>query len=235
MDRRIFVTIDQDWACDEVLKDTSELIDELNIPVTLFVTNDTPMLNELRKNPLFRLGIHPNFLPQLNGQSKMPFRAVLEEMRDLVPEAEDLRCHAIVDATPILVTAHEMGFLRDFNLFLPYSSGMVLKPFRHFGGLTRIPYFYEDDAYCFEAEPAEPAEHLLKNEGLKVFNFHPIHLFLNTEAMDRYDRAKPFYHDFERLRPFVNPGTECGARSFLKRLVRDAKELGYEFVSTEAL
>jgi len=26
--------------------------------------------------------------------------------------------------------------------------------------------------------------------GLKVFDFHPIHVFLNTELLDRYDRTR---------------------------------------------
>ena len=101
-------------------------------------------------------------------------------------------------------------------------------PFIYFSGIKRIPYFYEDDAFCFEKDKKIPEEHVLNSgNGLKVFNFHPIHLFLNTEAMERYNNAKPYNNDFPKLKQFVNSDPENGARTFLKRIVRCAKENGY--------
>ena len=64
-----YITMDMDWANDGVLADTIALVESLDIPVCLFVTHDTPLLQKLREHPLFTLGIHPNFLPQLNGQT----------------------------------------------------------------------------------------------------------------------------------------------------------------------
>ena len=209
-----FVTMDMDWACDGVLADTIDLVDSLGIPVTMFVTHDTPMLKRLREDPLFTLGIHPNFLPHLGGQSAKSYRETIEDLMKIVPEAKVIRCHAIIDATPILVTAKELGFEADYNLFIPFSSGITLKPFRHFSGITRYPYFYEDDAWALEDGAASPEAHLAA-DGLKIFNFHPIHLYLNTETMERYNRAKAYYHDFPKLKEFVNEGGPMGARDFL--------------------
>lgn len=223
MSQRVYVTMDQDWACDGVMNAVIDLMDTLGIPVTIFMTNDTPVLARLREDPLFSLGIHPNFTPQLNGLSQKPFTETLREMKELIPEAKDIRCHAIVDATPILAAAREMGFERDANLFIPFSSGITLKPFTHFTGIRRLPYFYEDDAWALEENAADARTHLMEGDGLKIFNFHPIHLFLNTETMDRYQRAKAFYHDFEGLKPFINPEPN-GARSFLTELSRLAAE-----------
>ena len=81
MKKTIFITMDMDWANDDVLADTVTLVEKLGIPVCLFVTNNTPMLGMLRYHPLFTLGIHPNFLPQLNGKSGKSYRETLEEMR----------------------------------------------------------------------------------------------------------------------------------------------------------
>lgn len=216
------VTMDMDWACDGVLADTMDLVDSLGIPVTMFVTHDTPMLQRLREDPLFTLGIHPNFLPHLCGQSGKSFRETIEDLMKIVPEAKVVRCHAIIDATPILTAAKELGFEADYNLFIPFSSGITLKPFRHFSGIMRIPYFYEDDAWALEEGAASPEAHLAA-DGLKVFNFHPIHLYLNTESMERYQRAKAYYHDFPALKPFVNQGGSMGARDFLQALAKHAE------------
>lgn len=230
MNGSVYVTMDMDWANDGVLRDTVSLAESLEIPVTLFVTHNTPVLAELRSHPLFDLGIHPNFLPQLNGQTGKSFRTVLEEIQALVPEAKVIRCHALADATPILTAAREMGFAADMNLFIPFSSGIRLSPFTHFSGLKRLPFFYEDDAWALEPGHPSPEQHMMDPEsGLKIFNFHPIHLYLNTESIDRYSRAKPYYHDFDGLAPFVNRGEGFGARDFLLRIAELGRENGIRF------
>ena len=230
MNKTVYITMDMDWANDGVLCDTIALTEELNIPVCFFITNDTPMLKTLRNHPLFTLGIHPNFLPQMNSQSSKSFRETLAEMKALVPEAKVLRCHALVDATPILVTAKEMGFYADMNLFIPFSSDITLKPFYHVTGLKRLPFFYEDDAWAAETDAPSPESHLTSGgDTLRIFNFHPIHLYLNMENMERYNRAKPYYHEFEKLAPFVNHGPDMGARDFLTALVKTAKEQNIRF------
>ena len=230
MDNTAYITMDMDWANDGVLRDTIALVEQLNIPVCFFVTNDTPMLETLRNHPLFTLGIHPNFLPQMNGQTTKTYWDTLAEMQELVPEAKIIRCHALVDATPILVAAKELDFYADMNLFIPASSGITLHPFYHFTGLKRLPFFYEDDAWTAEPDAFGPEKHLTALDGsLRIFNFHPIHLYLNTEDMERYNRAKPYYHEFEKLAPFVNHGGEMGSRDFLTALVKAAESKNIRF------
>ena len=228
--KSVYITMDMDWANDGVLADTIALVDSLNIPVCMFVTHDTPMLAKLREDPLFTLGIHPNYLPllKINGTTEKSYADIMADMAALVPEAKIIRCHALVDATPILGLAKSNGFLADMNLFIPFSSGITLHPFSHFSGLKRLPFFYEDDAWTLETGHASPEEHML-SDGLKIFNFHPIHLYLNTEKMERYNWAKVHYHDFEMLKPSVNHGPEFGARDFLLNLKELADRNGMRF------
>ena len=236
MDNAAYITMDMDWANDGVLADTISLVEQLNIPVCLFVTNDTPMLKVFREHPLFTLGIHPNFLPQLTGQTTKSYRETIAEMLELVPEAKIIRCHALVDATPILVTAKEMGIRADMNLFIPASSGISPNAFCHFSGLRRLPFFYEDDAWAIEPDAPSPERHILApGDILRIFNFHPIHLYLNTENMERYNRAKPHYHEFEKLAPFVNHGDGFGARDFLLRIKSLADTHGIRFGKVKEL
>ena len=236
LSKTIFITMDLDWACDEVIEDSLNLIDDAGIPVTIFVTHQTSLLERMRKNSLIRLGIHPNFYPQLNNNAKGDYLQEIERLLSLVPEAHCARSHGLVDATPILSAFEQRGITHDLNLFIPFSSGIQLKPFRHFSGLKRIPFFYEDDAACFEPVLAAPADHLFSSpEGLKVFNFHPIHLFLNTESMERYYDAKPFQHNPECLLNYRNQSVERGARSFLKELVCTARAHGIDFAHVEDL
>lgn len=236
MDKTVYITMDMDWANDGVLRDTVSLVEQLNIPVCFFVTNDTPMLETLRHHPLFTLGLHPNFLPQMNGQTTKSYQETLAEMKALVPEAKVIRCHALVDATPILVAAKEIGFKADMNLFIPASSGIQLYPFYHFTGLKRLPFFFEDDAWMVETDHLSTEQHMLSNPAfLRIFNFHPIHLYLNTEKMERYHRAKPYYHDFKSLAQFVNHENRDGARDFLLRMKQIADENQIRFGKAEEI
>ena len=236
MSKTVYITMDIDWADDGVLADTVELVNRLDIPVCMFVTHDTPMLTTFRKDLHFTLGIHPNFLPQLSGQTDKSYQQTLEELLVIVPEAKVMRCHALVDATPILIAAKKMGIRADMNLFIPFSSGIPLQPFRHFSGLKRLPFFYEDDAWALEADHPSPEQHILNTgSGLSIFNFHPIHLYLNTENMERYHRAKPYYHEFEKLASFINHGEGFGARDFLLRIKEVADQNNITFGRAEEL
>ncbi|MBK6792139.1 MAG: hypothetical protein IPG80_06265 [Anaerolineales bacterium] len=46
---KIFLTFDIDWAHDDVLNDTIDLVEEANIAATWFVTHETPLLSRLRE------------------------------------------------------------------------------------------------------------------------------------------------------------------------------------------
>ena len=40
---------------------------------------------------------------------------------------------------------------------------------------------------------------IASRSGLKVFDFHPIHIFLNTESLERYERTRPIHHNPKEL------------------------------------
>ncbi len=63
----VFLTFDVDWACDEVFADTIDLVEQADVCATWFITHGTPLLERLRENPKFGLGIHPNFNNILAG------------------------------------------------------------------------------------------------------------------------------------------------------------------------
>ncbi|HOU20313.1 MAG TPA: hypothetical protein PK898_09535 [Flexilinea sp.] len=236
LSKTIYLTMDTDWAGDDVLSDSLTLIDELQVPVTIFITHETKLLETIRDHPLIRLGIHPNFYPLLQNHADQDYLSVIGEIKKIVPEAVSARSHGLIDSTAILEAFKTQGITRDLNLFIPFSSGIELKPFRHFCGLLRIPYFYEDDAYCSENSGKTACEHILSSgDGLKVFNFHPIHLFLNTENMNRYLDAKPFQREYSQLIKYVNRDRQIGARAFLKQVVECGRENRFTFDHVENL
>jgi hypothetical protein len=79
-----------------------------------------------------------------------------------------------------------------------------------------MPHFWEDDAVCIY-EVNTPIRELLSRGGLKVFDFHPIHVFLNTENLDRYERTRPYHQNPAEL--IRHRHTGLGTRSALNHLL----------------
>ena len=85
--------------------------------------------------------------------------------------------------------------------------------------MIRIPYFWEDDVHCLYGDP-QAFEIALGHTGLRVFDFHPIHVFLNTENMDRYERTRSQHWNAVELLHHRNKD-ELGARDHLIKLLKE--------------
>ena len=105
------------------------------------------------------------------------------------------------------------GLKFDCNIFIPFDSQIALKPWKHWNdNIIKIPYFWEDDVHCIYKWSWD-INKFLQYQGIKVFDFHPIHIFLNTEDMRRYDNARPYLQDYGKLEKFVNNDSH-GTRDF---------------------
>jgi hypothetical protein len=218
-EERVFLTFDVDWASDAVIGDTIDLVEEAGVGATWFVTHDSPILERLRSNPGFELGIHPNFNFLLEGDGRNGATAaeVLDRLLAVVPEAKAVRSHSMAQTAVLLNLFAERGLTHDCNHFIPGEAGMELRPWRYYNGLIKVPYFWEDDVHCL-LDPKPSVTALASQPGLRVFDFHPIHIFLNTETLARYEEARPFMADSVTLLERRGAGCE-GARDLLGRLL----------------
>lgn len=146
----IYLTFDIDWASDEVLSDTIELVEQADISATWFVTHDTAILSRLRANPKFELGIHPNFNFLFSGDFRngRNVEEVLDKIHALVPEAKAVRSHSMTQNSRLMQLFVDRGLTYDCNHFIPEQSGIVLRPWLLWNGLIKVPHFWEDDAVC---------------------------------------------------------------------------------------
>jgi hypothetical protein len=199
---RCFITFDIDWACDAVLEDTMALVADADAAATWFVTHHTGLLRSLSSNPKWELGIHPNFNPLLDGTARTGLNAgkVISDLMDIVPTAKSVRSHSMTQSSRLLDKFLSAGLTHDVNHFIPSGCNVTMKPWRHWNGLLRVPYIWEDDVHCAysgsqQPEPEPSSVVSCTAGGLKVFGFHPIHVYLNTECLDRYERTRPFHCD----------------------------------------
>lgn len=216
-----YLTLDIDWAHDDILADTIELIEAHRVPTTWFVTHDTPLLSRLRRNPDFELGIHPNFNFLLNGDDCAGRDAadVVDRLLAIVPEAKCVRSHSTVQSSGLLDLFSRRGLTHECNSFIPVQSGMEIKPWRLWSGMTCVPYFWEDDVAClYGRDGALPLNRLVGLPGLKVFDFHPVHIFLNTEHMERYEKTREWHRSPQQLlgHRYDGEGTRTRFLEFLR-------------------
>lgn len=220
---KLFLTFDLDWCSDAVLDTVINMVEEAGIAATWFITHETRLLDRLRANADFELGIHPNFNPLLEGNTcyGKTIHEVVAHYKAIVPEAVSVRSHSMTQSSRILDAFEGNGLRYDCNTFVPHASGILLKPWYHWTSeLIKVPYFWEDDVHCIH-EHDWGIERYMLSSGLRVFDFHPIHVFLNTEHLDRYEDSRTSHHDISELNGHVNEHG-FGTRDFLTRLIQRA-------------
>ena len=188
----VLLTLDVDWAPDFVIDFVAGQLISRGVRATWFVTHLSPAIIRLREHrELFELGVHPNFLPG-SAHGDTP-KAILRHCMTLLPEAISVRTHALVQSTPLIEQILTQTPIRvDVSLFLPRAPFLRPVEYQRRGRtLLRVPYYWEDD---FEMERLEPwwrlAPLLAIGDGLKVFDFHPIHIYLNSADLGPYRLLK---------------------------------------------
>jgi len=213
--KEIVLTFDTDWAPPFIIEDIIELIND--IPATFLLT-DKAVQKVLKNVSNIEIGIHPNFMPDSSHGANR--RQIIEHILNIVPEAQIVRAHNLVQDSTILNLYVEYGLLYDLSL-LEYKN-LYIKPFRYWNGLIRIPYNFEDDILCMLNENILPNKWLEKTQVL-ICDFHPIHVFLNSENLERYNTLRSQY-DLNRIKPkvidkFVNRET-IGIRNLFIHLLQ---------------
>jgi hypothetical protein len=213
----VVLTIDIDWAPDFTIDFVAEQLISRQVRATWFVTHMSPAVARLKQCPnLFELGIHPNFLPgSTHGDTS---DAVLRHCMTLVPEASSVRTHLLVQSTLLLrQILAQSRITTDVSLFLPGTPHIhPVEWLWRRRTLLRIPYFWADD---FEMERNIPswrlAPHLGVGKGLKVFAFHPIHVYLNSADIEIYQTLKNRVPKISEASPDVlNPYIQTGEGTY---------------------
>lgn len=196
---RIFLTFDIDWANDAVIADTLELVGQYDVPITWFATHRTNMLEDIRNNKKFDLGIHPNFNPLLEGAAEISNSAarVLSSVIDIVPQATAVRSHSLVHSERLASLFVSRDIRYCCNPFIPLGQYSRIAPWTLWGGLVMVPHCWQDNvALMLDMRLPRLSD---SDDQLIVVNFHPIHVFLNTENLQRYERTRSIHQEPSEL------------------------------------
>lgn len=197
-----YLTLDIDWCPDYMLERVVQMLIENEVHATFFVTHPTPILKLIERCHLFELGIHPNFLP--NSSHGNDIDTIYKYVLKLAPNAFACRSHGLV-----ISTNHVDYLLKNTNIKLELSN---LAPFminpnpikyeQLEKSIDKLPYVFDD--YYVLRSPYNFNQALekifLSKSGHHVLNFHPVHLYLNTSSVQKYDQLKPqIFHNNTQL------------------------------------
>jgi hypothetical protein len=185
----IAITSDTDWAPAEIIQYMLSILDDRGIRATFFCT-DKCAKSVIGTGSSHELAIHPFF------KSLKTDRTTLARLLRMYPNAKGTRSHSSYFHTRLTDIYEKHGIEYDSNWFVP----QIVKPFMLFNGILEIPMNFMDNLAFGSRSGFTPRPRIIKDTPQPlVFNFHPIHVFLNTESHVRYLKAKPYYHNPAKL------------------------------------
>lgn len=230
-ENRYHLTFDIDWAPDSSIALVGSLLDKANVSATFFATHESDVLQDVIRDG-HEIGIHPNFLAGTT-QGNDPV-SIISNLLDLFPDAKAIRTHSLVQSSPLL--------FEIFSAFPQLRLDMSILTHRlpHVGrfewnheevSFDRINFNWEDDAAFFDKNFDWGAFYFPGD--VNIYNFHPIHVHLNSIGLSNYKKLK------DRMRVPLNlvddgliaefTGDEPGTRDFLKALLKsNATPLSFE-------
>ncbi len=184
----ILLTFDTDYMSEE---DLVRFVESFPIPgrATFFLWQP---FSKLDLGP-HEIGIHP-FLSETR-----PWRETLESFTEqLGARPAVLRPHSCAYAHTLGVTAAKLGFRAISQATYLFQDG--LGAYRHPWGLWELPIYYMDSMDFtlplnwpdLEHDPFAPEilARSLRSDALFVYDFHPLHVILNTKSLSEYHPIK---------------------------------------------
>ena len=200
MTQKLYLTFDVDWAPEPVVAQVLRALEAATARATFFATHESAVLRAADPK-MIEIGLHPNY-------GNAPQENPVLELKKLYPEARGARSHGLFVSSAILSGYAKAGLEYESNIFLFKHKG--LHAVRRSASLISIPFIWSDDKHLELGLKFDFHELPLENDGLTVVNFHPIHIFLNTDVQATYARAKQDYQNVRWLEQVRNGGAGIG-------------------------
>ncbi|MDB5362936.1 MAG: hypothetical protein JWO51_4233 [Rhodospirillales bacterium] len=192
------VTLDVDWAPDQMVEHLVRLLDSRGIPVTVFCTDPVTGQGELATNlarlasSSVELGWHPYFVPQRTPT------AVVESLHRQYPDALGWKSHQGLTGWPLQQACVENGIKYEI---LTFATSEAVRPYRPYAGIDyTLLHNNFTDAECLKrdgyrwAPESVPFIEDAESNSLYVMTFHPHILYYNLTTNAEYLAGKPGYH-----------------------------------------
>ena len=224
----IALTFDTDHMTETMMSRFLDILPS-GLPFTFFCHRPFSSLKRGRDE----IAMHPYLaIPERWLEVTNALRAEIESMADPLV---GLRPHSLMSSQPYLVQLHEIG--------IRYISSITIHPdqdmpcFRYPWGPVEIPIRYMDNMDLWARDRTRQSETCFSRssitkaiaaKNLFCFDFHPIHIFLNTSRLEDYEQwgraGRPELSD-----PVERP--DYGTRDFFLDLCREITRSGAPVVT----
>jgi len=217
----ICLSVDVEWACDEVLADLLGELDARGLRATLFVTHAGVDVgaHEGAIHPNFRRdgSVRGSFGDECDGATTGEvYERVVARTLEFCPQAVGVRAHSLHFDSDLLACYARSGLRYDSSYFLPLASG--IRPVAREHGIVEVPVWFMDHAELVDPRTDfDLAAFDLDAPGVKVFDFHPNIVYTNAATLADYEAARADYHDPVALRRRRRAGR--GARTLFHELL----------------
>lgn len=223
MKNQICITSDIDWAPDEIFNYFLNILAEYKVNATLFMTHKSEV-----NTGVHELAIHPNY-------TSFNYEKHISEILSLFPQAKGIRSHSFFFTERLRSEYKKFGFEYESNVMMYRKHN--IEPYKMAKSVLEIPLFWMDNFYI-EMENNNPSFDFDELEtgkpGLKVFNFHPVHVFLNTYSIEHYESAKQYYKDPSNLIKCRNT-TRPGVKDLLRDLLEYIKTNNLDILTLQEI
>lgn len=217
------ITFDVEWAPDWIVGSLAEVLSAKRVSATWFATHASPLLTDIGSDSLFEVGLHPNFLPNsTQGENSIQ---VMTAMLEWFPHAKSVRTHSLFQSERLLQSfAQDYGMAIDCSILLPRCDAVVPHTIAWPDveeTLIRVPHVFQDNVHMAFKRNWTLTDTMPAGQGLKVFDFHPLHILLNSRDMTSF-RQLAHQKRFEDIQPSDLDGLinkDTGSRDLFDELV----------------
>lgn len=137
----LIVTIDLDWACEPAIDYTLRVMEELQVPVTVFATHRSAAVESRAEN--LEVGLHPYFGGNDSSHGST-IQQVVEHVMGIPHNLKAFRCHRFAGSNETDTAMLDAGMTISSNVCTDLE---MIPPFRNRSGLLEVPIFMEDGGY----------------------------------------------------------------------------------------
>jgi hypothetical protein len=232
----VVFTADQDWAPEWACEIFVDQAKKNLLPFHIFRTNKSPTIDNAVADGILTHGWHPNFkTDSTHGNS---ISEVISTMQKIAPGSRTVRAHSYFESSETWDYLFKAGQTVESHGLTSLEENLL--PLRMASKFIRIPVFFEDDVLLRDSPnhlDCELIKKRLETPGLKVLDFHPIHIGLNSKSLDDYEQFKKNSnsHNF-----YEQTTSHRGIRNVLQEIsdfarVREIKILSFEHMIDELL
>jgi hypothetical protein len=218
------ITMDVDWAPDDILKSVFDWFIDNKIKITAFITHESIVAKEYSSSEFIEIALHPNFSKALDPNEKVS--QLLKEY----PNSVGSRSHRNIIGRDFTDALFDHMIKYDSSKLIWRAKNVEIHPI--YNKMVEAPYIWEDGVHLELDETTDPSKMNFNHAGLKILNIHPVLFYLNFVG---FKQLKKFTSQFTDLTSVSKEKfdtvrqTTFGIGDFSKQMFLNLQSDGYDF------